>query len=168
MYRVVHKEEAIVPRLHFEIDVQTSAAPERIFALLVDHAGWPTWSPVGSYRLERAGPEGPEGLGTIRVFRTRWWGRTITVREQIVELDPPRRFAYALLSGMPLRGYRAVIDLTALKTGTWIHWHSSFDAKVPGTGWLYRRVLAGFAARTLDGLTARAEREPSLGVSDDG
>ncbi len=154
-----------MPRHRFEVEVKTSASPERLFALLVDHASWPTWSPVGSYRLERAGPEGPQGLNTIRVFRTRWWGRTVTVREQIVELDPPYRFAYTLLSGLPLSDYRAVIDLTTLMDGTWIHWHSSFDAKVPGTGWLYRKVLADFSARTLKGLAAHAEREAALGAS---
>jgi len=36
------------------------------------------------------------------------------------------------LSGLPLRDYRATIDLEAVGSGTVLHWRASFDAKVPG------------------------------------
>jgi hypothetical protein len=62
-------------------------------------------------------------------------------------------------AGLPLRGYRADIDLTPVESGgTDIRWHSTFRAKVPGTGWLYRVVLGRFIQRCVDGLAAHAAR----------
>jgi Polyketide cyclase / dehydrase and lipid transport len=131
----------------------TSAEPSVVYALLRDGASWPEWSPLGSFELERAAEDEPEGLGAIRVFRT---GR-ITNREEIVELVPNRRFSYAQLSGLAIRGYRGDVDLERTDGGTLIRWHSSFDPKVPGTGRLYRRQLSSFIERTVKGLAARAD-----------
>ncbi len=50
------------------------------------------------------------------------------------------------------------MDLTPNGTGTDIRWRSSFTAKIPGTGWLYRRQLGRFIQRMVDGLAARAAR----------
>jgi hypothetical protein len=137
-----------------QIDVtgHTTADAATVYALLAAGATWPTWSPIGSFELERPGAQAPEGLGAIRVFRT---GR-VTSREELVELVPGRRLSYALLSGLPLRGYRADVDLTPDGTGTTIRWRSRFTAKVPGTGWLYRRILGRFIGRMVDGLAAYA------------
>jgi hypothetical protein len=87
------------------------------------------------------------------------------MREQIVELVPARRFSYALLSGLPIRDYRADVDLEPRGRGTAIRWHSSFTPKLPGTGWLIRRRLAGITEHFAQGLaeyaagpSARADR----------
>jgi len=137
-----------------QIDVAavSAAKPDVVYALLADGSTWPTWSPIGSFELERPGPMAPEGLGAVRVFRT---GRTVS-REELVELVPGRRLSYRLLSGLPLRGYRADVDLTPAGTGTTIRWHSTFRPRVPGTGWLYRLVLGRFIQRCADGLAAHA------------
>jgi len=136
------------------VAVRSTADPATIHALLVDGASWPTWSPLGSFHLEQP--------GDIRVFRT---GRT-TSREEVVEVVPGRRFSYALLSGLPLRGYRADVDLEPDSTGTVIHWRSSFRPKVPGTGWLYRLALATFIRRCARGLAAHAAQLTSSGGAD--
>lgn len=130
----------------------TSASADIVYALLRDGASWPEWSPLGSFELERAAEDEPEGLGAIRVFRT---GR-VTNREEIVELVPGRRFSYKLLSGLAISGYRADVDLEPTEGGTVIRWRSSFDPKLPGTGWLYRRQLSRFIERTVRGLAAQA------------
>jgi hypothetical protein len=151
-----------VARHHIDVRVHTSATPASVYALLVDGASWLTWSPIDSFELEQAGPDAnePEGVGALRTFRT---GR-VTSRERIVERVPDRRFSYELVSGLAIRGYRADVDLTpdpnpagnGDPAGTQIHWHSAFDAKVPGTGWLYRRTLDRFIRRLVEGLAARA------------
>jgi len=135
-----------------ERSATTSAGAEVVYALLRDGATWPEWSPLGSFELERAAEDEPEGVGAIRVFRT---GR-VTTREEIVELVPARRFSYRLLSGLAIRDYRADIDLEPTEEGTVIRWHSSFDPKLPGTGWLYRRQLGRFIDRTVRGLASHA------------
>jgi hypothetical protein len=135
-----------------DVAAHSSAPPDTVYALLADGATWPVWSPIGSFALEEPGPTGPESVGAVRLFRT---GRTRS-RERLVELVPGRRLSYVLLSGLPLRGYRADVDLEPSGTGTDIHWRSSFRAKVPGTGWLYRVILGRFIQRMADGLAVHA------------
>jgi Polyketide cyclase / dehydrase and lipid transport len=142
-----------VPSQEIHVTARTSAAPATVYGLLRDGASWPEWSPLGSFEIERAGEDEPEGVGAIRVFRT---GR-VTSREQIVELIPDRRLSYVLLSGLAIRNYRADVNLEPDADGTRIHWRSSFDPKLPGTGWLYRRQLTRFLDRTVDGLARRAQ-----------
>jgi hypothetical protein len=150
-----------------ETSARSTADPQTIYDLLVDGATWPTWSPLESFTVEKpsAGPPPGashgrgEGLGAVRVFRT---GRT-TSREEVVAAVPARRFSYALLSGLPLRDYRADIDLTPVDGGTLIHWRSGFTAKVPGTGWIYRWALGRFIQRCVDGLAAHAATLASQG-----
>ena len=133
-----------------EIDVRTgsSAPPERIWALLADARTWPRWAP-----FDEAAVEDGEGLGELRRFRT---GRRVT-RERLTGFDPPRRLEYELVSGIPIRDYRAEVTLTPEADGTAIRWHSRFRSKIPGTGALARRGLERFIQRTAEGLAREAE-----------
>jgi hypothetical protein len=130
----------------------TAASPAEVYRFLRSGATWPRWSPLDSFELERESVHGGEGIGAIRIFRT---GRA-TSYEEIVELQPDRRFSYALLRGLPLRAYRADVDLEPRDGGTAIRWHSTFQAKLPGTGGIFRRFLGGFIQRCADGLAAYA------------
>lgn len=130
----------------------TAADADTVYALLRDGASWPRWSPLGSFELVRAGKDEPEGLGAIRLFRT----GGIRSYEEIVALEPGRRFGYALDHGLPLRDYIAYVDLSPVEGGTEIHWHSTFTAKIPGTGWFYRRFLGRFIGQVVAGLVGAA------------
>ena len=63
-------------------------------------------------------------------------------REKIVVFEPPSHHAYTLLSGNPVRNYRADVRLTPDGNGTLIRWGGTFEPIVPGTG----PVLAGITA----------------------
>jgi len=139
-----------------DVTAHSQTDARALYALLADGASWPIWSPIGSFELERPGGSQPEGVGAVRIFRT---GR-FTSREQLVELVPGRRLSYVLLSGLPLRDYRADVDLTPDSTGTDIRWRSTFRPKIPGTGWLYRLVLTRFIQRCANGLAAGQEAAP--------
>jgi hypothetical protein len=130
----------------------TAADADTVYALLRDGASWPRWSPLGSFELVRAGADEPEGLGAVRLFRT----GGLRSYEEIVALEPGRRFGYALDHGLPLRDYVAYVDLSPVDGGTEIHWHSTFTAKIPGTGWFYRRFLGRFIGRVVAGLVDAA------------
>jgi hypothetical protein len=132
----------------------TGADPASVYALLADGSTWPEWSPIDSFDLIAPGAETPEGLGAVRLFTT---GRHKS-RERVVTCEPGKAFAYVLEKGLPLRGYKAVITLTPIPGGTSINWHSTFRAKVPGTGWIYRRALGAFIGRTVTGLAAATDR----------
>ena len=139
-------------RQRIEHHATTTADPATVYALLRDGAGWPTWSPIESFELERPGTSEPEGLGAVRLFRS---GRVIG-HDEIVELIPDRRFSYNHTSNLPIRNYRADVDLEPIPQGTAIRWVSAFDPKLPGTGWLMRRALDGFIAKLTDGLAEHA------------
>jgi hypothetical protein len=79
----------------------------------------------------------------------------------VVERRPDQSFSYVLEKGLALRDYVAVITLTPTdQGGTTIRWRSTFRAKVPGTGGLYRRQLGKFIKETVDGLAMAAARTP--------
>ena len=139
-------EQTISARGHSE------TSPAAVYAALRDGATWPEWTTIGSFELERPGAGEPEGLGAIRLWRTK--GRKL--REEIVELVPERRLSYTVLSGLAIKGYRADVDLTPTGGGTEIHWHSSFRAKVPGFGGIYRRALQKATEGFVEGLAAYA------------
>ncbi len=137
-----------------EIDARawSPADPDTVFALLADGRTWPTWSGIDSFTLRSPGDGEPEGLDAIREFHT---GRTTSV-ERVVERIAGRRFSYALLEGLPLRDYRADVDLEPHDGGTNICWHSTFLPKRLGTGWLYRLVLGKFIRDCVKGLATHA------------
>jgi len=136
-----------------EVTRPTAAAPDAVFALMLDAHGWPSWSPLDSASVERHSPDGPGGVGEIRVVRT---GR-FTSRERVIASDSPGHFAYELLSsGLPVRGYEAHVRVEPSTTGATITWRSTFRPKVPGTGGLIRRGLGKFIAQLVEGLAAEA------------
>jgi hypothetical protein len=131
----------------------TTGDPGSVYELLADGSTWPAWSPIGSFELLAAGDGSPEGLGAVRLFTT---GRHKS-RERVVERIPGRSFAYVLEAGLALRDYKAVVTLVPNGDGgTTINWHSTFSAKVPGTGGLYRRQLGAFIEQCVQGLAAAA------------
>ncbi|MBO3744769.1 SRPBCC family protein [Streptosporangiaceae bacterium NEAU-GS5] len=138
--------------LEINVRARSAAAPDKLYALVADGARWPECSAIGSFELERPGETEAEGVGAIRVFKT----GTVKSRELVVEAVPGRRFAYTMLSGMPLRDYRADVELTPDGDGTIIEWRARFAAKYPGTGWFYRSLLQRVIGGLVRGLAARA------------
>ena len=136
-----------------EIDrrAHTAADAPVVYAMLLDRPTWPTWSPLDGFQHEADGTDGPNSLGAIGTFST---GRKRS-REELVELIPNQRLSYTLLSGLPLHGYRADIDITPDEHGCTVRWHSTFGAR-PGSGWIYRLVVGTFIQRTVDGLATAA------------
>jgi hypothetical protein len=131
----------------------TTGAPDAVYELLADGSTWPTWSPIGSFELLASGDGSPEGVGAVRLFTT---GRHKS-RERVVERRPGRCFAYVLEAGLALRDYKAVVTLAPSPGGgTTINWRSTFTAKVPGTGGLYRRQLGAFIEQSVQGLAVAA------------
>jgi uncharacterized protein YndB with AHSA1/START domain len=136
-----------------EIDVQATAEapPEAVWRLLADSTVWPTWTPIDRIDVLEAGDA--QGVGEMRMVHN---GR-FHIREQIVEKRAGERLTYTVEDGLPLRGYRAEIDVAPAGDGrTSIRWHTTFDAKIPGTGPLYRWALAKATQQFVSGLTERA------------
>ena len=109
--------------------------------------------------LEREGTPPPGGLGAVKAL-TSETRRPIVSREEVTVFEPPSRFGYKLLSGLPLRDYNAAITLTeAGGGGTDITWRSQFDGKYPLIGPVFRRALQKFTLDAAERLAREAERE---------
>jgi Polyketide cyclase / dehydrase and lipid transport len=130
---------------------RSAAGPAEVFAVLADSSCWPAWGIWHRRDLEQPGAGAPEGPGAIRVLTSRTWGRTTVSRELVTDVEPDRAVGYRLLSGLPLRNYRARVELTPDGEGTVIHWRSTFERATPGTTWFYvlffRRFLQDTAER---------------------
>jgi hypothetical protein len=59
------------------------------------------------------------------------YGRKTTV-ERILELDDNRRLTYSVERGIPVRNYRAEVELTPTAGGTRVVWRADWDATLLG------------------------------------
>jgi hypothetical protein len=99
--------------------------------------------------LRQRGDPRPNGIGAIRVLRR----GGLAIEEEVVEFDPPRRLAYRVSAGLPLRTCEADLSLEEHAGATRLCWHVRFRPLVPGTGWLLRRLIRPRLARALEGLS---------------
>lgn len=133
----------------YAVTAHSDAPPESVFALVADGAGWSTWA--GPFIIwsgwEVEGDPPPGGVGAIRLLGS----KRLHTRERIEEYDPPRRLSYSILSGVPVKDYLAVVELTPEDGGTRIIWRGTFEPKLPGTGTVtrlfLRATIADFARR---------------------
>lgn len=140
-------------RRAIRVEASSHAPRERVFALLLDGSSWTRWSPIEEVIHERDGDPPPEGVGAIRRYRR---GRTVG-RDETVEVQPGRRFAYRSLSGLPVRDYRGAVDLQdGGDGGTRIVWSASFEPRFPGTGALLERGIRRFLWGCAEGLAGYA------------
>jgi hypothetical protein len=125
-----------------------------VFSLLKNNDTWPRWSLFNSSELERAGKDERLGVGAIRTFST----RVSKTREQVTELIPDHKLSYVLLSGLPLRNYQAVVQLSSHESGvTLIDWTASFQCRY-GTGWFWRIFMNHILSKVAVQLAAAAEK----------
>src|SRR4051794_31216292 len=94
-----------------EASAHSSAPRDTVWGVTSDLRAWKDWGPWERTDVEREGAPDPNGEGAIRVMRPaeRSMGRKPTLREQVNVFEPPLRFGYTLLSGIPLKDYQATI-----------------------------------------------------------
>lgn len=134
-------------RWSFASTARSAAPVEVVWPLIGEAARWKEWSWMTRTFLLRPGEPVPDGVGALRRFALGPAGS----REEVVAWEPPHHLGYVAVSGLPVRGYRADVDLRRDGGGTAVTWRGSFDEIVPGTGAVIRLILermtAGFAVR---------------------
>jgi hypothetical protein len=143
-----------VPRNLVEATVRSAAPRDVVWAVLADGRSWHEWGDWQTTELEREGDPPPDGVGAVR----RNVRRPLTVREQVELWEPPVRFGYTLLSGLPMRDYHSVVTLTeagAAGDCTNIHWQSRFDARVRALD----GAMRAFVQATLKDVAGKVARE---------
>jgi hypothetical protein len=137
----------------YRVEARSTAPVEVVWPLLGAARRWHEWSFLTASRLEREGAPDPDGVGAVRKF-TRYG---VGSREEVVAWDPPHHLGYRILSGFPVRDYRADITLEAAGTGTRIEWAGSYSPRWPGTGRLLQAVLARMMQRFADDVARYAD-----------
>lgn len=124
-------------QLSVQAEGTTRARPEVVWSLVANANNYAQWGPWndGGYRPPSPGPAQE---GSVQWFR---YGRRTTSVEQILEVDEPRRVAYKVVSGLPVKNYRAEVTLTPTSSGgTTIRWAASWDKTLMGSV-VHRKLL---------------------------
>ncbi len=132
-----------------DIRAQAQATPHQVWAVLADTASWTDWAPFDEVAVEQG-----HQLGEIRRLRS----GHITTRERIIGFEPPHRYVYEIISGLPIQDYVSEIELAPVaRDGTQLRWQAQFHPKVPGTGWVLKRLLQRVIEKGAAALVRRAD-----------
>ena len=135
-----------MPTQMFEVVVHSPAEPKAVFDLLTDIPSWQVWGrPLVPRSIrERDGSPDPNGVGAVR----KAGGPGFWVREEVVEFIPPVRYAYIVVRGVPVRRYRAVVELEPAEGGgTTIRWRAQLEQRVPGVARAIEAIITALAKR---------------------
>lgn len=138
---------------------QVDAPPEIVFEVLTDHRRYPEITPLRKAELEREGEPAPNGLGAIRVLSA----VGPPMREEVIAYEPPSRFAYKLLSGLPFRDHVGTVELTPLDQGTQVIYAVHTTPTVPLGGFAAMAVLKQAIKQLLGGVAKESERRAANG-----
>lgn len=131
-----------------------SAPPETVWEVVADLRGMSDYTRFRKVELEREGEPAPNGVGAIRVLHL----VGPPVREEVIAFDPPRRFSYRLLSGLPAKNHVGTIELSPTAAGTRMSYVVETTPTVPLVGFgivaVLRRAIEDIAA----GIAAEAEQ----------
>lgn len=128
------------------VDREIGAPPEVVFEAITDHEAYPEFTPIRKAVLERPGEGAPNGVGAIRALHL----VGPPIRERITVYEPPRRLAYEVLSGVPLRSQEGTVSLEPAGAGCAMSYRIDFEPLIPLSG-----AAVGLAIKTAIGrLTA--------------
>ncbi len=133
---------------------QVAAPPETVFEVLTDHRGYAEITPLRKAELEREGEPAPNGVGAIR----RLSAVGPPLREEVVAYEPPSRFSYKLLSGLPVRDHLGTVELTPSAGGTRMVYAVRTTPTVPLVGVGVVAAVKIGVRQLIDGIVKDSER----------
>jgi uncharacterized protein YndB with AHSA1/START domain len=133
---------------------QVAAPPETVFEVLTDHRRYPEITPLRKAALEREGEPAPNGLGAIRVLTV----AGPPMREEVIAYEPPSRFAYKLLSGLPFRDHVGTVELSPLDGGTQMIYAVRTTPTVPLGAFVAMAVLKQAIKGLIAGVAKESEK----------
>lgn len=141
----------------FTLTRMVAAPPETVFGVITDHRGYPSFTRLRRVELERPGSPEPDGLGAIRVLHM----VGPPLREEVVEFERPSRFAYRLLSGLPLRDHLGTVMLSGDGDGTRVDYTVESTPAMPVIGHAAARIVKIAVKQLLDGVERESARRAS-------
>lgn len=144
----------------FTFERSIAASPETVFEVLADHRAYPQFTGTRRVELEREGDPPPNGLGAIRQLHI----VGPPVREEVTEFEPPGRFAYKLLSGIPVRDHVGTVTLTPEGDGTRMCYEVTTFPKIPLIGHAAVAIVKVAVGQIVDGVVKTAQERSRSGA----
>ena len=145
----------------FRIDTTVRADPATVFAVLTDHRGYAAITPLRRSTLDREGAPAPDGVGAVRRFELA--GPAIV--EEVVRFEPPTRFAYRALAGLPVSEHLAEVELDATEDGTRMRYAIHATPRVAHTDRLVEPLLRAAVVTLMRGIRTEAQRRAEAGTA---
>jgi uncharacterized protein YndB with AHSA1/START domain len=144
---------------NFTIERKINARPDEVFAVLTDHRRYSEITPIRKSELEKEGSPVPNGVGAIRKLSL----LGPPMREEVIEYEVGKRFAYKLLSGLPVKDHVGTVTLTkSANGGTDLLYEIE---TTPTAGPLGFAVVAGIktgVGQLVNGVAKKAERDSAV------
>jgi uncharacterized protein YndB with AHSA1/START domain len=138
----------------FTLFREVDAPPEVVFDVLTDHRRYAEISRLRKSTLERGGEPAPNGVGAIRALTA----VGPPIREEVVVYERPSRFAYKVLSGLPVRDHLGTVSLEPNGAGTRVTYALKAIPTVPFAGKAVMLVLRRAVTELLSGVASESER----------
>ncbi|HYH53541.1 MAG TPA: SRPBCC family protein [Solirubrobacterales bacterium] len=133
---------------------RVAAPPEIVFDVLTDHRRYTEITPLRKASLEREGDPAPNGVGAIRVLSV----AGPPMREEVIAYERPKRFAYKILSGLPVRDHVGTVEMQPAEGGTEIVYAVKTTPTIPLAGPAFMLVLKKAIRDLLSGVAKESER----------
>jgi uncharacterized protein YndB with AHSA1/START domain len=160
----MQKGSQAMGQLHVEAEQTAKTTPEVLWALVSDATRYPEWGPWSAAGYRQPGDTSPHGPGAVQWLRSarRAYLRYPTSIEKILVAEQPRRLAYTVIGGIPVRNYRAEVTLTPTADGTHVRWAATWDATLAGR--IVLRGLRSVYPQIVADLVAAAERQDAASL----
>jgi uncharacterized protein YndB with AHSA1/START domain len=133
---------------------QVDAPPETVFDVLTDHRRYPEITALRKAELEREGDPEPNGLGAIRVLTV----AGPPMREEVIAYERPFRFAYKILSGLPVRDHVGTVEMQSKDGGTEIVYAVKTTPTIPLAAPVFMLALKKAIRDLIGGVAKESER----------
>lgn len=143
----------------FTFEREVAAPAEIVFEVLTDHRGYSEITPLRKSVLEREGEPAPNGIGAVRLLAA----VGPPLREEVIAYEPPTRFSYKLLAGLPVRDHVGTVELTPEGEGTRIVYAVRTTPTLPLVGGAVVAAAKQGVKALLDGVARESERRAANG-----
>lgn len=131
-----------------------AAPPETVFEVLTDYVGMADYTPVRKVVIEREGDPAPNGVGAIRAIHA----VGPPIREEIITFEAPRRFAYRMLSGAPVKNHVGTVELSPAGEGTRMSYVVETTPRIPVAGFAVVAVIRKVVEQIAAGVASESEK----------
>lgn len=118
--------------------------PERLWEALTDHEGMSKWAGAPVRIIARGDAD---GVGVVRRIRM----GALSIDEEVIYADAPRRLVYRIVRGVPVSFHRGEMIVQPTPRGSELTWTILMASDIPG--------FARLTARTLEKVLGRGLRE---------